>query len=92
MPRGRDRGAVFSMPLVDLSTDRHGLPVSRIQESGEAGVAERDLTEGARDGDLPPVGEGYRRALALIDALASHVPPATTCPCPGTRPSTVTSM
>ena len=75
VPRGRDRGAVFSMPLVDLSTDRHGLPVSRIQESGEAGVAERDVTEGARDGDLPPVGEGYRRALALIDALASHVRP-----------------
>ena len=75
VPRGRDRGAVFSMPLVDLSTDRHGLPVSRIQESGEAGVAERDVTEGAREGDSPPVGEGYRRALASIDALASHVRP-----------------
>ena len=75
VPRGRDRGAVFSMPLVDLSTDRHGLPVSRIQESGEAGVAERDVTGGARKGNLPRVGEGYRRALASIDALASHVRP-----------------
>ena len=72
VPRGRDRGAVFSMPLVDLSTDRHGLPVSRIQESGEAGVVERHVAEGAREGDLPPVGEGYRRALASIDALASQ--------------------
>ncbi len=75
VPRGRDRGAVFSMPLVDLSTDRHGLPVSRIQESGEAGVAERHVAEGAREGDLPPVGEGYRRALASIDELASQVRP-----------------
>ena len=75
VPRGRDRGSVFSMPLVDLSTDRHGLPVSRIQESGEADVAERDVTEGAREGDFPPVGEGFRRALASIDALASHVRP-----------------
>ena len=71
VPRGRDRGAVFSMPLVDLSTDRHGLPVSRIQESGEAGVAERDVA----GGDLPDVGEGYRKALALIDDLASQVRP-----------------
>ena len=75
VPRGRDRGAVFSMPLVDLSTDRHGLPVSRIQESGEAGVVERHEAEGARDGDLPPVGEGYRKALASIDALAHQVRP-----------------
>ena len=75
VPRGRDRGAVFSMPLVHLSTDRHGLPVSRIQESGEAGVAERDVTEGAREGRLPSVGEGFRWALASIDLLANHVRP-----------------
>ena len=72
VPRGRDRGAVFSMPLVDLSTDRHGVPVSRIQESG---VAERHVAEGAREGELPPLGEVYLRALASIDELASHVRP-----------------
>ena len=72
VPRGRDRAAVFFMPLVDLSTDRHGLPVSRILESG---VAERDVTEGAREGDLAFVGKGFRRALARIDALASNVRP-----------------
>ena len=75
VPRGCDRGAVFSMPLVDLSTDRHGLPVSRIQESGTAGVAERHMAEGAREGDFAPVGEGYSRALASIDELASQVRP-----------------
>ena len=73
VPRGRDRGAVFFMPLVDLRTDRRGLPVSRIQESGGAGVAEPNVAEGARESDLPPVGEGYRRVLALIDALARHL-------------------
>ena len=71
VPRGRDRGAVFSMPLVDLTTDRDGLPVSRIRESGEAGVAERPVAEG----DLPPVGEGYRWALASIDELVGQVRP-----------------
>ena len=75
VPRGCDRGAVFSMPLVDLSTDRHGLPVSRIQESGTAGVAARHVAEGAREGDFAPVGEGYCRALASIDELASQVRP-----------------
>ena len=75
VPRGRDRGAVFSMPLVELSTDRDALPVSRIQESGEGGVAERDATESAREGDLPPVGESFRKALASIDRLVSRVRP-----------------
>ena len=72
VPRGRDRGSVFSMPLVDLSTDRHGLPVSRVKESGVAGVAERHVAEGAPEGTPPPVGEGYRRALASIDELTSR--------------------
>ena len=73
VPRGRDRGAVFSMPLVDLGSDRHGLPVSRFQESGVAGVAKAHVVEDARGGDLPPVGEGYLRTLASIDELASKV-------------------
>lgn len=69
VPRGRDRGAAFFMPLVDLSTDRHGLPVSRMLASGEAGDHERH-----NDGPLL-VGEAFRRTLALIDALASQVRP-----------------
>lgn len=72
VPRGRDRGAVFSLPLVDLGIDRHGLPVSRIQESG---VGESHGTNDVREGDLPPVGERFRRALASIDRLASQVRP-----------------
>ena len=75
VPRGRDRGAVFSMPLVDLTTDRDGLPVSRIRESGEADVAERHVAECSREGGFPTVGEGFRRALASIDGLASQVRP-----------------
>lgn len=75
VPRGSDRGAVFSMPLVDLSTDRHGLPVSRLLESGEAGGAEIQGSEPSGDGDLVAVGEGFRRALASIDALASQIRP-----------------
>lgn len=75
VPRGRDRGAVFSMPLVDLTTDRRGLPVSRIQETGEASPAERDVVESVREGAMLTVGDGYRRALASIDALASRVRP-----------------
>ena len=75
VPRGRDRGAAFSMPLVDLTTDRDGLPVSRIRESGEADVAERHVAECSRKGGFPTVGEGFRRALASIDALASQVRP-----------------
>ena len=75
IPRGRDRGAVFFMPLVDLTTNRHGLPVSRIQESDEAGAAERHVAESAREGGMHTVGEGYRIALASIDALASQVRP-----------------
>ena len=75
LPRGRDRGAVFSTSLVDLRDDRNGIPASRILESGEAGVAERELTESAREGDSAPVGESFRRTLASIDALASLVRP-----------------
>ena len=75
VPRGCDRGVVFSMPLVDLRTDVHGLPVSRIQESGTAGVVERRTAEGTREGDVASVGEGYCRALASIDELASQVRP-----------------
>ena len=75
VPRGRDRGAVFFMPLVDLGTDRHGLPLSRIQESGEAGVAERPSVESGLKGGSSAVGEGYRRALASIDQLAGQVRP-----------------
>ena len=73
VPRGSGRGAVFFMPLVDLSSDRHGLPMSRIRESGEAKIPERDVTQGGLEGDLRPVGEGFRRVLASIDAVASHV-------------------
>ena len=75
VPRGRERGAVFWTPLVDLTTDRHGLPVSRIHESGEAGAAGRQVAEGAREGEMSTVGEVYRRVLASIDALASQVRP-----------------
>ena len=75
VPRGRGRGAVFSMPLVDLGTDRHGLPVSRILESGTAGGAEHHVAESTREGDFTRVGEGYRKALASIDDLASQVRP-----------------
>ena len=75
IPRGRDRGAVFFMPLVDLATDRHGLPVSRIQESGEVGAVERHLAESTPKGGMQTMGEGYGRALASIDALASQVRP-----------------
>ena len=75
VPRGSGRGAVFSMPLVDLSSDRHGLPVSRIRESGEAKIPESDVTQGGREGDLHPLGKSFRRALASIDAVASHVQP-----------------
>ena len=74
-PRGRDRGAVFSMPLVDLGTDHHGLPVSRILESGTAGGTQHHVAENGRDGDFTPVGEGYRRTLASIDELARQVRP-----------------
>ena len=75
VPRGCERGAVFAMPLVDLDTDRHGLPVSRIQESGEAAATERYVAEGTREGETPTVGGSYRRALASIDALAGQVRP-----------------
>lgn len=75
VPRGRGRGAVFSMPLVDLSTDRHGLPVSRILESGVAGIAENHVAGGFSEGELAPVGKGFRKALASIDALASQIRP-----------------
>ena len=75
LPRGRERGAAFFMPLVELSTDRDGLPESRVQESDEAGVAERHLAECVRDGRLPTVGEGFRSALASIDALSGQIRP-----------------
>ena len=75
VPRGRDRSAVFFMPLVDLSKDRDGLPVSRIRESDESEVAERHLAECSGDGGLPTVGEGFRRALASVDALSSQIRP-----------------
>ena len=73
VPRGRGRGAVFSMPLVDLASDRHGLPVSRTLESSEGGADGCHEHEGACEGDVTTVGEGYRNALASIDALASQV-------------------
>jgi Holliday junction resolvasome RuvABC ATP-dependent DNA helicase subunit len=71
VPRGRDRAVVFSMPLVDLSTDRHGLPVSRILESGATDDAKNPVAEG----ESPPVGDGFRLALRSIDALASQIRP-----------------
>ena len=63
------------MPLVDLAKDREGLPLSRIRGSDEARVAERRLAACPLDGGLPTVGEGFRRALASIDALSSLVRP-----------------
>ena len=75
VPRGRDRGAAFFMPLVDLFKDLDGLPVSRIRESDEAEVAERYLAGCSGDGGLFTVGEGFRRALASIDALSSQIRP-----------------
>ena len=75
VPRGRDRSAVFFMPLVDLGTDRHGLPVSRIQEGSAVGVVDPNNTEDARRRDSASVGESYRTALTLIDELATQVRP-----------------
>ena len=74
-PRGCDRGAVFSMPLVDLGTDRHGLPVSRMLECGTAVGNQQQLARSARDGDFTPVGESYTKSLASIDELARQIRP-----------------
>ena len=75
VPRGHDRGAVFSVPLMDLTSDRHGQPVSRILESGNADDAERHGANGAFKDDLLLVGQSYRGVLASIDKLATHVRP-----------------
>lgn len=76
VPRGRDRGAVFFMPLVDLSPDRNGLPVSRILESSTAAVVDSNVTEDTCRSDFTSVGESYRKALLSIDELASQVRPS----------------
>ena len=75
VPRGCDRAAVFSMPLVDLGADRHGFQQSRIQVSGEVGGGDRAIHEGRFEGDAPPVGDGYRSVLASIDELVGQVRP-----------------
>ena len=75
VPRGRGLGAIFSMPLVDLSTDRHGLPVSRLLESGQTDDPENQADEISRDGESTCVGENFRTTLTLIDALASQIRP-----------------
>ena len=75
LPRGRGRGTVFSVPLVDLSRDRHDLPVSRFQISGTGRVAEHQVTEDACEEDIAPIGERYHKVLTLIDDLASQVRP-----------------
>ena len=92
VPRGRDRGAVFSMPLVDLSTDRDGLPVSRIRESGEAGVAERHVAEVFSRRWFAYRGRGLSKGAGVDRRAGKSGPPATTCPPPGTRSSNVASL
>ncbi len=75
VPRGRGRGVVFSVPLVDLASDVHGLPLSRIRESGEAGGAASHVPEGEFKGIYIRVGEVYSRVLTSIDELVSQVRP-----------------
>ena len=72
VPRGLGLGAAFFFPLVYLSTDRHGLPVSRVLESGgrERGNSGTSVSNG--HGDLS-VGACFLKALRASDKLAGQV-------------------
>ncbi len=71
VPRGSGHGAVFYLPLVDLSSDRHGLPVSRLIESGEGNRDTGLLVEHAVE-ENSLVGERFCSALQRIDRLAGQ--------------------
>lgn len=74
IPRGRGHGAAFYFPLVDLSSDRHGLPVSRLIENGGG---DRGLGGSAGNvvGEDFLVGARFCKALQVIDKLAGRVRP-----------------
>lgn len=73
VPRGSGPGAAFFLPLVDLSANRDGLPVSRLIESGEG--SRGPGTPGSMPDGTGGVGEHFCAALGLIDSLAASLRP-----------------
>ena len=72
IPRGRGLGAVFFFPLVHLSPDRHGLPVSRVFESGVRRGSSAESSRGSRATNLS-IDDYYLQVLDTCDKLARRV-------------------
>ena len=72
VPRGLGLGTVFFFPLVHLSKDRHGLPVSRVLESGarERGNGERSVSGGRGESSL---GAIFLDVLQASERIARQV-------------------
>ncbi len=75
VPRGLDRGTVFSIPLIDQTSDRHGLPISRIRENDAVDALRQSVEGHSCESGTSLVGKEFRRALASIDMLAAEIRP-----------------
>ena len=68
VPRGSGNAAAFFLPLVELSENRDGVPLSKLIESGEVAPV-------ADDAVAASVGGAFANALRHIDLLAQDVQP-----------------
>ena len=69
VPRGKGYAAAFFVPLVHLSENRDGVPVSHILESGASGQ-----TSAANDGTCS-IGRAYASVLSQVDAVVAKFRP-----------------
>lgn len=71
VPRGRGLGSAFFSPLVDLASDRNGLPVARLIEIGAREWAAPPRSAGEAEGSK--LGERFCGLLRRVELLGERI-------------------